>query len=836
MFQVKNKAVLKLLANRQMKKSRQRNGIAIGAIILTTVLFSVLFTVAGGVVQQAQQSLMRSNGSTSQTSIDFLSMPEFEQLKKAGGYKDIHYTIITGIGADQRLERLSTEVRYAGDEEAAKAMLGTPTIGTMPKEKMEIAMSRLVLDALGHSDELGSQITFPIEVNGMIYQDTFTLCGVWDGDELAPAQQVWVSKEYSAEIAPVLQTTFAENHIYEGTVCAQITFSNTFHLPEKLNNLVNKAGLPSGTNTGINAVYQTFEMDFTTVLAGIALLSVVLLSGYLIIYNVFYISVTQDIQFYGLLKTIGASGKQLRRILYRQAGQLSLIGIPIGVVAGYGIGKILLPRVMSAFTFQGFGDFAVSPLVLIGAAVFSLFTIWISCLRPGRIAAKVSPVEAVHYNGSAQENSKKKTKRTQTTTTRTLGMGNVRRDGKKAVLVILSLTLSLTLLNLTYTILNGFDLDRYVEAQMTGDFEVTHWSILMPGYPEKNYEGIDQNFIDAVNQIPGLERFEKVYCDENYFVELSDTAKEWMKQDASEKDFGYTALEVLNGNEFCSSYAVTGTLTDQISYTVGSFDSQKWASGEYVIYSDDLMRQSKGTQALYQPGDKIVLTGQNGQKKGFTVMALGTLNERLTSHQYSEMSMQIILPEQAFDALYGEKQPFFAVYDVEDVHREEVEKITSELVMGSDKTYISHDTLAKEFLQTQRNFTMIGGILSFILAAIGVLNFVNVVVTGILTRQKELAMLNAIGMSGKQMKKMLIWESTAYIGGAVLLTATVGNLLGWLICQNELIQNQWAFVYHFTPTPILMCLPFLAVIAVAIPLGFYKSIRKRSIVERLRVE
>lgn len=836
MFQVKNKAVLKLLANRQMKKSGQRNGIAIGAMILTTVLFSVLFTVAGGVVQQAQQSLMRSAGSSAQTTIDFLSMPEYEQLKEAGGYKSIHYTIITGIGADQRLERVSTEVRYGDDERAAAAMLAYPTTGTMPEEKMDIAMSRLVLDALGYSDELGSQITFPIEVNGTVYQDTFTLCGVWDGDELTPAQQVWVSKEYSSEIAPVLQTTFTESHIYEGTVCAQVEFSNTFNLSAKLADLIGRAGLPNSTNTGVNVVYQSSGMDFTTILAGIALLLVVLLSGYLIIYNVFYISVTQDIQFYGLLKTIGASGKQLRRILYRQAGQLSLIGIPIGVVVGYGIGQILLPRVMSAFTFQGFGDFVVSPLVLIGAAMFSLFTIWVSCLRPGHIAAKVSPVEAVHYNGNTQENSKRKTKRTQTTTPCMLGMGNVRRDGKKAVLVILSLTLSLTLLNLTYTILNGFDLDRYVDVQMTGDFEVTHWSILMPGYPEKNYEGIDGYFIDAVSQLPGLEGFEKIYCDESCFVELSDTAKEWMKQDALKKGFGYTALEVLDGNEFCSSYAITGTLTNQISYISGSFNSQKWASGEYVIYSDDLMRQSHGEQTLYQPGDKIILTGQDGQKKDFTIMALGTLNERLTSRQYSEMSIQIIMPEQAFEALYGEKQPFFAVYNVEDIHREEAEKITSELVIGSDKAYISHDTLANEFLQTQRNFTMIGSVLSFILAAIGILNFVNVMVTGILTRQKELAMLNAVGMSGKQMKKMLIWESTAYIGGSVLLTATVGNLLGWLICQNELIQNQWAFVYRFTPTPILICLPFLAAIAVIIPLAFYQAICKRSIVERLRFE
>lgn len=91
MFQVKNKAVLRLLAERQMKKSCLRNRIAVGAIVLTSVLFSVLFTVAGGVFEQAQQSLMRSNGSIGQASADFLSEPEYEQLKKQAAIK--HFII-----------------------------------------------------------------------------------------------------------------------------------------------------------------------------------------------------------------------------------------------------------------------------------------------------------------------------------------------------------------------------------------------------------------------------------------------------------------------------------------------------------------------------------------------------------------------------------------------------------------------------------------------------------------------------------------------------------------------------------------------------------------------
>ncbi|MFQ6805547.1 MAG: FtsX-like permease family protein [Lachnospiraceae bacterium] len=103
-------------------------------------------------------------------------------------------------------------------------------------------------------------------------------------------------------------------------------------------------------------------------------------------------------------------------------------------------------------------------------------------------------------------------------------------------------------------------------------------------------------------------------------------------------------------------------------------------------------------------------------------------------------------------------------------------------------------------------------------------------------RNRRRRLLNAIGMSGKQMKKMLIWESATYIGGAIVLTVTMGNLLGWLICQAEIVKNQWAFIYHFTLVPVIVCLPLLILVAIAIPLTFYKSICKKSIVERLRVE
>lgn len=854
MFQVRNREALRLLAGRQMKKNRRRNAVAIGAIILTSILFSTLFTIGGGALRQAQQGQMRTTGGTGHASVKYLSMPEYEKLKAAGGYEKIGYSILTGRCADERLKRINTEVRYAQDF-AAKSFMSCPTEGTMPAEKTEIAISRIVLEALELPDELGSRITFPIDVDGTLHEDTFTLCGVWDGDPLCPAQMAWVSESYSEEIAPTLMAPYEDGAPYNGCVGAEINFSNTWNVRSKMEALLLRAGFPDDTPIGVNPVYDGFQIDPSLILEGGVLLTAILVSGYLIIYNVFYLSVTQDIQFYGLLKTIGASGKQLRKIVFRQAMQLACIGVPAGLLAGYALGKIMLPFVVSQFDMHGFGDYSVSPLVLAGAALFGLLTVWVSFRSPGRTAAGVSPVEAVHYTGESQNRSRKKWNKRQKKNRKKyyvrtgrqpskqtaagirpprlkdasllLALRSLCREGKKAVLVILSLFLSLTLMNTTYTILQGFDLDRYASSQTNGDFEVTDWTVNMPGLAEKNLEGIDREFEEAVSRIPGLTRFDKVYCEAG-LVDLSDDVMERLAQEEEQRNsLPYWPLQT--GQDDVYAYTATGSLiTEHAEYISGTFDAQKWAEGSYVIYND--IQHSP----LYQPGDKLILEGRDGRKKEYTVMAVGGLPYTLTSRTYTNLGVHVILPEKEFAELYGEKQPLCVVYDVEKAHRQEAEKITAELAENSDKVYISFETLKAEFEQSKRAFSLIGGILSLILGAIGILNFTNIAVTGLLTRQKELAMLCAIGMGGRQMKKMLVLESMAYILSAALLTATAGSHLCRMICQTPDIQNRWAFVYHFTVIPVVLCLPVLLMITSLVPLLFYRKASRQSVVERLR--
>ena len=128
---------------------------------------------------------------------------------------------------------------------------------------------------------------------------------------------------------------------------------------------------------------------------------------------------------------------------------------------------------------------------------------------------------------------------------------------------------------------------------------------------------------------------------------------------------------------------------------------------------------------------------------------------------------------------------------------------------------------------------LIGGALCVVVGAVGILNYVNSTLTGIITRRKELAMMKSIGMTDRQQQKMLIFEGLYYVIFIGLISSAVGSLVSLLILRPLIRTLRW-FVYDFTLLPVALVLPFMAILAVAIPVLMYRRVNRISIVERLR--
>ena len=147
--------------------------------------------------------------------------------------------------------------------------------------------------------------------------------------------------------------------------------------------------------------------------------------------------------------------------------------------------------------------------------------------------------------------------------------------------------------------------------------------------------------------------------------------------------------------------------------------------------------------------------------------------------------------------------------------------------------YESRATYVAEFESFRSMFLTMGGALSFIIGLVGVLNFVNAVLTGILTRKRELAVLQSVGMTGKQLKTMLVFEGLYYTLLSLLVSLVMTVVLGPLV-GSAAGDIFWFFTYRLTVTPILLVLPVFLALGIVVPLLVYRSVARHTIVERLR--
>ena len=839
MYKVQSGKVISKIAKRTFKYNKTRNIIALIAICLTAVLFTSVFGIGMSALNSIQQTTMRQVGTKAHGGFKYLSMPQYDKLKSDSKIKDISYNIIVGIAENPALSKTYTEIRYT-EEKNAKWSFSMPTTGRLPKSKNEIATTTEVLDALGIKHNLGASVPLEFTANGKKYKDNFTLCGYWTVDAVTIANQAFVSKEYAERVAPVWQSIpekFGERSFEAGSVNPTLWFSHSFDIERQMQDLKKRCGFDETVSDGVNWAYAASKVDLTTVFLIIGILLLIMISAYLIIYNIFYISVSRDIRFYGLLKTIGTTNKQLKKIVRRQAELLCIIGIPIGLGLGFLLLFALVPLVMRTTTIHNFGV-DPSPLVFIGGALFSFVTVMLSLIKPCEYAAKISPIDAIRY--TEVQCVKKRKKKTEKVTPLKLAADNIKRTPKKAAAVILSLSLSVILLNATVTVSQGFDMDKYIQNSIVSDFYITDKTITSFTGSGANYDSITPEIIREVKGIDGISetgctymQLQKHILNNQAFENAKRVCKEF-KEKLPEKYAKQDIADLEKKHEIISRiYGVDGIAADKLQIYDGTFDEEKFKSGNYVIvssFADD------GGGRYYNIGDKVKLDFGNGNTKEYEVMAIGDVAYALSPQFSNLLDVYFTVYSDEFIAQTGKNSALNIAFNAKKSKYADVENWVKNYCekINTDLDYKSRETYAESFRNTQNTYLIIGGVLSFILGLIGLLNFINSMITSISARTHEFAVLEAVGMTGKQLKKMLACEGGVYVAVSAIFTLTVGNLICYAFVMA--ISNQmWFFTYHFTAVPIILTLAALGIISVLLPIICYTKMCRDSIVDRLRI-
>ena len=378
---------------------------------MTAVMFTASFTAAVSALRSTMNQEMRTSMDSSQLSIQDLTQEQFRQISQYDKIKEMGYTIFLSVAENEELQTISTEIRYA-DENGARSYQCLPTQGTLPQGEKEAAVSTIILDLLGVPHKIGSTVTLTYSASGKQITEDFRLSGFWEGDPLPMAQMVWVSRDYClAHMKTATEESIAMGD-FEGDYNLSLWFTNIFKLNQYKEEIEGALSTQRSTvRMDIPPAYDRLfgEDGFPFATVG-AVVFLVFLSGYLIIYNVFQISVKNDIQAYGLLKNIGTTGRQLKGIVRRQALLLSGIGIPIGLLLGWLAGRAMVPYLLESDLGAEPPEVLIStsPWIFLTALFFSLATVYIACMRPCHMVTKVSPVEAVRMTeGSARERREK---------------------------------------------------------------------------------------------------------------------------------------------------------------------------------------------------------------------------------------------------------------------------------------------------------------------------------------------------------------------------------------------------------------------------------------------
>lgn len=886
MLRVSNKSCVRELSAKSFKASKSRNIIAVLAIALTTILFTAVFTVGMSLNEAIQQSNFRQVGSFAHGGFKYLTQEQFLELREDPLIKQYGVSRVLGLARNDELRKNHVEVRY-GDKNQAHWVFADPVEGRLPKEGTNEAATDLeVLRLLGVEPKLGEEFTLLVDVDGKLTEQTFTLCGWWEKDPVTTANHILIPESRVDAVLAEQGITLPTRDKLTGSWNMEVMFKNASHIGENLKTIAERHGYQTGKsseeetyiNSGVNWGYTGAQMssnaDPAMILGIAAMVLLIVLTGYLIIYNVFQISVVNDIRFYGLLKTIGTTGRQIKSILRRQALMLCAFGIPLGCLTGWFIGAKLCPVIMNRLNGVVADTVSVSPVIFVGSALFALLMVLLSCARPGRMAAKVSPVEAVRYT-EVETSRRKQKKGSGKFSVFHMAWANLGRNKSKTFVTILSLTLSVVLLQMTAVFTGGFDMDKYLADKSACDFiladgayfdnNVYEWSFGKNVLPEE--------VISQVSGHAGITEGGRVYGQIGGIQEFAP--EEWVRQRIlrwgnSEKTADYEIAHsertpdgrVMDGVQ---TYGMEPYMLDRLNVVEGDLSGlyEPGSRAVAAVYMSDDYGEVLPDSHWAKLGDTVTLrvpeeweyynpnTGEIYESEEaagdnpcrmrpsvyhdetFTVEALVTVPITICYRYFG--SDEFVLNAETFREITGKSDVMLYGFDVQEGTAEEMEAFMKGYTENVNPRYgyESKQSYVDEFNSFRSMFMLVGGLLSFIVGLVGVLNFINAILTGILTRRREFAMLQSIGMTGKQLKQMLVDEGLLYALGSVALAALLSIASGPM-AASVLSGMFWFFTYRPTFVPVLIVTPVFVLMGCLVPLIVYRSVSKQTLVERLR--
>lgn len=700
--------------------------------------------------------------------------------------------------------------------------------GQLPQKENDIVVSKGILEALGQNGKIGDTITVPYQIlkdDGLDYtkEKDFRICGFLADNESSKEQKQYtslVSEAFLKAEIPVEQVKYRfllQVNGQKGNTTADYT--------ETIQNIARQFGI-SEDDMNINKEYLAANyVDPATIPVIVGIMIIVVLAGIITIYSVYYVSMNQRVREFGKLKAIGATKRQLRQIVLREGMGVALFAIPIGLLIGTVAVKVVLLQfvehakdsnvlITEAYKVVAKGEVQLYYwwIYLLAIAV-TLCTVYLSLMKPMRMAAKVSEIEAMRYQGGSKRQ-KSSRKGYQFLNIGRLTKRNLAENKKKSTITIVSMAVTGIFVMMVATVLSCANPMESAKSSIVGQYEIS--PIVESGnkeHPEYEWAEVQKN--NPLNE--GL----KQQIEELDGVERVDV---------------FTALKVSGGpfeekigTEFINGVPEEYAEELKKGITEGNVTYEELKSGDKVILDRALLHWYPDIKV----GDKLKLNihdGDNTFQKEIEVAAIGEYGTGLTNY-----NCLIMAKEGAEKLTINNSSSYFQVIADKD-YDEALEASLQAIVDGSGRLQMrtwknEYDTWENAIQMTR------GACYAFIiiLAAISIMNLINTMINSVHVRKKELGMMQAIGMSDRQLMKMLQLEGIFYTVGTLIISIGVGSLAGYPLFLYAKRTGMFDIsTYHYPVTAAIIIILTLFVIQMLLAIFIAKSVRKDSLIERIR--
>lgn len=557
--------------------------------------------------------------------------------------------------------------------------------------------------------------------------------------------------------------------------------------------------------------------------AAVFIIALIVFTGTVVIYNIFNILITKKVNQIGLLTIIGASKKQIALHICCEAAIYTAFGLPAGLMLGTAATLAVMPYLK--FLNENY-EFILNIYSYILSVASTVVTVALGVIIPAFKAAKITPIEAVRYSQSASEGKSGNRKFFNKISISVLAEINLARNKSRTNITILSLCVSgILFLLITSVLMTSYtSLDQLFVNNELYDIELSIPNYLFdPMYFDSTLENefTDEN----MNKLKNIDGIEAVY--RNAYIDFSpyspstkvyayDDTLLQMQLDAV-TGCSVTLDDLNNGTFLCfqanvpHDYEKLYNHENNINYTnewVSISDNTASLSRKYL---DEKFNENKtyNLKVLYLAPSKLCLTG--GGSEAMFITTANTLEQYEISYHYNVVLLKIDLKK--YDTIYRQINEIF--HNVNNISSSATADASTN-IEENKYYYIRYQSPyenTKEARKILFGVIVISLAVVFIITLVGIMSLINTIVTEIEQRKKELGILSAIGMSKRDIEKLLQRETRRISVKSILISSVSGIISGFLIICWMTITGADYMTYRFP----LIELMFLILIYWCIP-------------------